>query len=261
MNNKFNEYKDSLRIFLDVYYKDIKDETYKKQLENFVSLDFEELKSNDTYKKIEIPEWFKKKYNPEYDCINYIEPMPRKSEDVHEDNIYLARLIYMLLFGDTLPNLNDIHKSFEAGDDKYGGDTLNKIDSSYYLTIGNFMVLPKGKVTVENNTGKATYTLNQYRGPFSGFNDDLYKFINIIKKLYNNKTDIENKIWQELFKNNKDYFDTFKRSNPKDPFQQFIETNFLEGWEKLKDKNPEVIENFIKERGQKICNILLEKLS
>lgn len=167
-----------------------------------------------------------------------------------EDSFWLTKYINYVVYHDMLPNMNDLDEMNEF----YGGETINpKRDSSeYYLTIGNFMLLPK--LSYNQHT-----TFNTYK--YSCFRDDLSQFLEIFQEIYNNiefifdnnKTNNEyirwlkkdyNTEWVKLVKCNKFYFDTINT------YDKFLEANFLEDFQ---EKN---IERFIQNRSRKICNKL-----
>ena len=175
-----------------------------------------------------------------------------------EDYYDIAKWIYIVLWCDltdnkySLPNLIDV-TSFDFGDNKYGGDTMNPIkESNYYLTIGNFMILPKGKAF-----NKYT-TLNRYRNKGSGYNDDFLKFLQQIDNMYKlnlhkkntNKID-SNNIWEQLFVANQSYFNYFP------DFSSFINKNLLNDWKLLEENKKE---KFVEKRAERICAILKERL-
>ena len=176
----------------------------------------------------------------------------------HADSSRLARIIYYILWGNheytrhKFQNLIDADTSFDSGEDKFCGDTLittNSFDAD--TTIGNFMILPKGKAS--NGV-----TLNQYRGVSSGLNDNFSKFMNIIKNFYEEKA-FKDKIWQELFENkyNLDFFNQIGKIGEKgDKFQNFVEFFMLEDWEKLESCNQKEVVLFIKKRSKRICQKL-----
>ncbi len=236
-------------------------EIYKSQLNGFLELakDAGDIKENN----IECLKDFNfenLKNKNKYGCKSIYRVYSSKKDN---DSSRLARIIYYILWGNhkyktyRLQNLYDAEKeegcSFYAGDDKYGGDTLitNKIFTGN-TTIGNFMILPKGKVPY----GKGTTTLNQYKGINPKVKDNLYVFINIIKKLYKHEQ-IDDNIWNELFDNedNKDFF--IAKSEGEEGFKKFLKFYMLENWEELKEGNAE---KFVKERGKKICEKLKKRL-
>lgn len=182
-----------------------------------------------------------------------------KNGDPHYDSSRLARLIYYVLWGNheytdyKLSNLTNADTCFDAGENNFGGDTLiTTVAFDGDTTIGNFMILPKGKAS----NGK---TINQYRGVGSGFKDDFYEFMDILEHLYK-KEPVEDTIWQELFENkyNAVFFNSIGN------FQNFVEFFMLDGWKELADENKEKMENFdkekmenfVKQRSEKICERL-----
>ncbi len=216
---------------IDIYIKELKDFLIftEENIYCFSTFNFEGLKNTDKYGK----------HSPYRDY----------SSDRHDDSSRLARIIYYILWGNHkyneygLPNLYDAERinggSFDVGEDKYGCDTL--ITTEIFngdKTIGNFIILPKGKVKY----CLKTTTLNQYRGVGSGHKDDFRKFMNIIKDLYEGNA-IDD-IWQELFKKNETFFS--KIGN----FSNFISYFMLEGWDELN------AEDFVKQRSKKICERL-----
>lgn len=166
-----------------------------------------------------------------------------------EDSFWLTRYINYLVYHDMLPNMSNLDEMNEF----YGGDTINPIyNSQYYLTIGNFMLLPK--LSYNQHT-----TFNTYK--YSCFKDDLSQFLEKFQEIYNNikfifdcqKANSEyiqwlnrdyNIEWVKLVKSNKFYFDVI------DSYDKFLKANFLEDFQK------ENIEMFIQNRSKKICNKL-----
>ena len=173
-----------------------------------------------------------------------------QSTNGDEDGTLLARLIYIVIFGDyknneyKLPNLNNIWNSFGVGKDTYGSDTINAKKEVY--NIGNFMPLPKGSYNAHT-------TLNTYRN--ACYNDDFQEFLKQMKNIYSylpcifeDKNDREyknwkkqdyNETWVKIIKSNEFYF---KEINS---YQKFIETNLLDD---------------INSRSEKICSILQKRL-
>ena len=57
-----------------------------------------------------------------------------------EDSFHIVKCIYYILWYKHLPFISN----FAEMEDYYGGDTISPIrNSNYYLTLGNFMLLPK----------------------------------------------------------------------------------------------------------------------
>ena len=196
------------------------------------------------------------KYHGKY---RHYKSQDKETGKYHDDSSRLARLIYYVLWGNheytdyKLSNLTNADTCFDAGENNFGGDTLiTTVAFDGDTTIGNFMVLPKGKAS----NGK---TINQYRGVGSGFKDDFYKFMDILEHLYK-KEPVEDTIWQELFENkyNAVFFNSIGN------FQNFVEFFMLDGWKELADENKEKMENFdkekmenfVKQRSEKICERL-----
>lgn len=179
------------------------------------------------------------------------------TSDKHSDSSRLARLIYYIIWGnheynkskEWLPLLDDADFSFYCGKEKYGGET---IFSNSIPCIGNFMILPKGKAD------NGATTLNRYKQ--SCYKDNFFKFMNKMKNIYekyiepdvNKKifpTDISYPLWQQIIDNNSFYF------NQINTFEKFVKINMLEGWKTIKNE-----EIFIKNRAERICAILKERL-
>ncbi len=178
----------------------------------------------------------------------YIYGKFRASSD--EDSFHLVKAIYYILWNKYLPNMD----SFDDMERYYGGDTINPVrNSKKYLTIGNFMLLPK-------SYHKKNETFNIYK--YITFRDDFYKFMKKIQDLYKNKItkeeDINNitdeQIWEKIVIINNWYFKKVKT------FDDFVKINMLEGWENLKNSEFDAIENFIKNRSIKMIKNLKEIL-
>ena len=169
-----DEWAKHLKIFLDDYYGE---KEYEEQLQLFKTLNFSELINNNS-KYSNFPLDGQK--------INYFKKTGGENDI---DSIYLLRVVYCLVWGDyqnncfALPNLTDANESFgtEGG---YGCETINTYSTCFgsqsekikyydfddeekniielfrkrYLTIGNFMVLPKKE---KNESG---HSLNQIKG-------------------------------------------------------------------------------------------------
>ena len=230
-NEKLRLYIKELKNFLELA-KELGDIS-SADISSLATFSFEKLKNNDKYESYRV-----------------------YSSNKDNDSARLARIIYYILWGNHsecgLQNLNDAEYqggSFDCGEDKYGGDTL--INKSYEIegdkTIGNFWILPKGRA---NNQ-----TLNQYRNKGSRFYEDLYKFLDVVKKMYN-KENVDDNTWQELFDNEKNNLFFIGKSEGEEGFNKFVEFFMLDGWEELAGENKEKMENFVKQRSEKICTEL-----
>ena len=150
------------------------------------------------------------------------------AEGVHEDSTILAKAIYFVLWHDNLPMLN----SWSDMGKNYGGETTNTFNSlfqeslegakiyiseddedfyskvckfnDYYLTIGNFMLLPLGKSNGSTlNTRKGSYNF-KYKDYADLFLFDLFETSHL----------------DDLKKVNADYFNNLTK-------EEFFSKNFL----------------------------------
>lgn len=162
-----------------------------------------------------------------------------------EDNFYIVKCIYYLLWNKSLPKMSN----FTEMENYYGGETINPIkNSSLYLTIGNFMLLPK--ILTNNHI-----SLNTYK--YSCFRDDMQKMLKKMQDLFYfykykkwQKYDQYNITWQELAEKNNFYFEGLKT------YENFLAVNFLEDFEDY--KNTDNFEKIIKLRSNKMVNKLKE---
>lgn len=91
-----------------------------------------------------------------------------------EDSFWLTKYINYVVYHDVLPNMNSLDEMNEF----YGGETINPVyNSEYYLTIGNFMLLPK--LSYNRHT-----TFNTFK--YSCYRDDLSQFLNKVEEIYKN---------------------------------------------------------------------------
>ena len=167
----------------------------------------------------------------------------RASSD--EDSFHIVKCIYYILWYKHLPFISN----FAEMEDYYGGDTISPIrNSNYYLTLGNFMLLPKKS---SGNT-----TLNRYK--YCCFRDDMFEMCKKFKEMfnfYNNKTwineNIYNATWEKIIEANKFYFENIKTYN------KFLEINYLKDYTDSTNN----IEEIIKNRSKKMVKTLKEIIS
>ena len=117
-----------------------------------------------------------------------------------EDSFYIVKCICYLIWNKHLPFMSN----FAEMEEYYGGDTISpqKVlnNPSYYLTLGNFMLLPKKSF--------ANITLNRYK--YCCFRDDMFKMCNKFKEMFIfydkgnwiNK-DKYNRTWKKIIEANK----------------------------------------------------------
>ena len=243
---------------------------------------------------------------------NYNFAQIARKENCHEDSTKLAKEIYYVIWGNfennkyTLPELNSI----ENLNQYYGGETINTFNSLFqedlegikfyiqkeenpnlynqiehfrekYLTIGNFMLLPKNSVN--------GYTLNTKKGSYHfRYKDycDLF-FYDLFETDKLNDLKESNRIYFKYINNAKTFFEK-NLLYEKGKFEEFFDgkkpkISYLHEekyypfyWWKYSDENKKehsadykkFVENYIHTaekminyRADKICDILSERLS
>ena len=196
------------------------DETFKGDIQQLTTFDFSRLKGNVTYGC----------KGRRFDC----------------DDTDLARAIYYLVWGDTLPDLhldalkrkryrgdtlNSFHTMFGKevtsdgisrrfkGVEKYLSDqplreTVNRYHQTYH-TVGNFIPLPNIKLE--------RHTFNTYRGVKYGDYFDM--FLKRLEHWFVSEENLDRDMVDSLIQENRFYFDRFERN--RSGFKTFCKINFL----------------------------------
>ena len=209
-----------------------------------------------------------------------------------EDYYDIAKSIYIIIWGDYLSNQYAIpdlidYTSFDAGDNKYGGETINtfsnffgnkaKIENIFgknltkyeeviinlfeqkYQTIGNFMVLPKGK-----RQDKKTEVLNNIKNRLDkDLADTFFYYLFETDDLIDLRGKERNKFYFKEIKNP----EIFCEKNFLEPFFEpvtfKVKKNFFNRNLEPKDFAIDYIQKaifVIDYRAERICAILKERL-
>lgn len=164
-----------------------------------------------------------------------------------EDNFHIVKCIYYLIWNKTLPMMS----SFNEMEDFYGGDVISRIkDSIYYLTLGNFMLLPKKS---SGNT-----TLNRYK--YCCFRDNMFQMskkfedmFHFYQKGYWTNKNQYNETWGNLVNANHFYFNYIKN------YDNFLKINFLEEYNNSVNDIENIIQNRAKKMIKTLKEVILEK--
>lgn len=173
-----------------------------------------------------------------------------RENGVDEDSTTLAKAIYFIIWHTSKNNKYSLPllTSWQSMEENYGGETINTFNTLFqenlegaklyipetenefyekvkefqnlYLTIGNFMLLPKGKSSGATlNTKKGSYNF-RYKDYCDLFLFDLFETNNLDDLKDVNKEYFENLTKEEFFKKNflKDYYENNK---PKIIFQHY----------------------------------------
>ena len=191
-----------------------------------------------------------------------------------EDSLWLAKYIYFILWHDKLPRMSTLGEM----NDNYGGETINTYstllggyDTKYkdlfnasekekikefektYLTIGNFMLLPKCRI--KGNSA----TLNQLKKSCCQDYFDLF-----LKKLFlDNDNNIIFQLGKESELKEKDFCETFfLEAYFKDgkPIENYFEHNKKEDYKNFVLRYINKSTEIIKSRAETICKTLDEEL-
>lgn len=172
-----------------------------------------------------------------------------RENGVDEDSTTLAKAIYFTIWHTSKNNKYSLPllTSWQSMDENYGGETINTFNTLFqdnlegakkyvkvndefykevekfqnlYLTIGNFMLLPKGKSNGATlNTKKGSYNF-RYKDYCDLFLFDLFETNNLDDLKEANKEYFENLSKEEFFKKN--FLDVIYENNkPKIIFQHY----------------------------------------